>query len=257
MQLPASVDPTAALARRSASGATIGCLPWQSCGCYSLNMQSTQLHTILTRCVRAVSRCCVCVPALLQDHLTGKQYLGWKKIRETYAELVKQRDDGLRGGPLPERHRSSSRDAAAAERGSSRDRERERGGSRERERGSSRDYRGSGSSRDHRGSSRDGDYSRRERDYDRRERSRSPRRRSDRDRDRDYHHRDDRRYSEYPPPGYDRRSEVGVPAGVLSVLEMCSLRPSQVNTTSRCWCGAFGRGHRHSWLAALLLLRWR
>lgn len=152
-----------------------------------------------------------------QDHLTGKQYLGWKKIRETYAELIKQREERLRGGPLPERVRSSSKEAAAAaERGSSRDRERER----ERERGSSRDHdreRERGSSRDHRGSSRDyrgssraaGDFRdpMHEREIERRERERSPRRRSDRDRDRD--HRGDRRYSEHPPPGYDRRSEVG------------------------------------------------
>lgn len=139
--------------------------------------------------------------------MTGKQYLGWKKIRETYAEIIKQRDDRLRGGPLPDRRRSSSREVAAAERGSSRDRERERGSSRDRERdrerdnrGSSRDYRGSGSSRDR-------DY-RRERDYDRhhdrRERSRSPRRRGDRE------HRDERRYAEYPPPGYGSRAEVSL-----------------------------------------------
>ncbi len=145
--------------------------------------------------------------------MTGKQYLGWKKIRETYAELIKQREDRLRGGPLPERRRSSSKDAAAAaERGSSRDRERERerGSSRERERdrerGSSREYRGS--SRDYKGSSRDGDFRdpRHDREIERRERERSPRRRSDRERD---YRRDDRRYAEYPPPGYDRRSEVG------------------------------------------------
>lgn len=157
-----------------------------------------------------------CRMSLPQDHLTGKQYLGWKKIRETYAEIIKQRDDRMRGGPLPERVRSSSREgaAAAAERGSSRDRDRER----ERERGSSRDrdYRG-GSSRDYRGSSggggRDRDYRPRDRDYDRerydrRDRSRSPGRRH-RVGDRDY--RDDRdhhrsRYSEYPPPGYGSRS---------------------------------------------------
>lgn len=148
--------------------------------------------------------------ALSQDHLTGKQYLGWKKIRETYAELIKQRDDRLRGGPLPERVRSSSREGAAAtERGSSRDRdrERERGSSRDRDRdrdhrGSSREYRGNsgsgGGGRDYR---RDRDY---DRGYDRRDRSRSPGRRRDRDYRDDHHHRS--RYSEYPPPGYGGRS---------------------------------------------------
>lgn len=174
----------------------------------------------LCRCPAAVVSCCApaaaallllpllyrCCTAAAQDHLTGKQYLGWKKIRETYAEIIKRREDRLRGGPLPEHHRSSSREvAAAAERGSSRDpergssRDRERDRDRERSRGSSRD-RGSGRDRDR--DHRDRDY-RRDRDYDRRERERSPRRRSDRD------YRDERRYSEYPPPGYGSRSEVG------------------------------------------------
>lgn len=157
---------------------------------------------------------CIVAVAVLQDHLTGKQYLGWKKIRETYAELIKQREDRLRGGPLPDRRRSSSREVAAADRGSSRDREREhaRGSSRDRERDRERDYRGS--SREYRGggSSRDRDY-RRDRDYDRgydrRERSRSPRRRGDRD------YREERRYAEYPPPGYGSRSEVSLAGQAL------------------------------------------
>jgi hypothetical protein len=97
----------------------------------------------------------------LQDHLTGKQYLGWKKIRETYAEIMKARDERLRGPIEPEpRHRSSSRDyrdrEAGRERESGRERERERDSERGRERGSSREYRGR-DERDYR-SSRDRDF---------------------------------------------------------------------------------------------------
>lgn len=37
----------------------------------------------------AAAACAVlCTAALLQDHLEGKQYLGWKAIRERYAELL-------------------------------------------------------------------------------------------------------------------------------------------------------------------------
>jgi hypothetical protein len=101
----------------------------------------------------------------LQDHLTGKQYLGWKKIRETYAEIMKARDERMRGGPIEAepRHRSSSRDYRDREReresGREREREREPDRERPRERGSSRDYRSSRDERDYRGSgSRDRDY---------------------------------------------------------------------------------------------------
>eukprot|EP00967_Tisochrysis_lutea_P035911 scaffold43133_cov19-Tisochrysis_lutea.AAC.1 len=31
---------------------------------------------------------CTCLLVAVQDHLEGKQYLGWKAIRERYAELL-------------------------------------------------------------------------------------------------------------------------------------------------------------------------
>lgn len=33
----------------------------------------------------------------VQDHLEGKQYLGWKAIRERYAELLAKYGAGARG----------------------------------------------------------------------------------------------------------------------------------------------------------------
>lgn len=46
----------------------------------------------------------------LQDHLTGKQYLGWKKIREVFAELKAKRSGGGGiGGPATAFHGSSER----------------------------------------------------------------------------------------------------------------------------------------------------
>lgn len=52
-----------------------------------------------------------------QDHLQGKQYLGWKAIRDTLAAMQER----LRSAPEPPRARSRER-----ERERSRDRERER-----------------------------------------------------------------------------------------------------------------------------------
>lgn len=100
----------------------------------------------------------------MQDHLTGKQYLGWKKIRETYAGIMKSRDERMRSGPISEPeppHRSSSRDYRDRDReresGRERERERDRDPDRERarERGSSREYRSSSGrdERDYRSSS--------------------------------------------------------------------------------------------------------
>jgi hypothetical protein len=76
----------------------------------------------------------------LQEHLTGKQYLGWKAIREKFAELTNKwsgrepvAEARERSAPAEDRARSSDRDRA---RSSDRDRERER--ERERERSPSR-----------------------------------------------------------------------------------------------------------------------
>uniref|UniRef100_A0A383VAM8 Uncharacterized protein n=1 Tax=Tetradesmus obliquus TaxID=3088 RepID=A0A383VAM8_TETOB len=184
----------------------------------AIGRQHDTLHKQLTEPERTMTVCDICgvfinstdndqrrlTPGELkarEDHLTGKQYLGWKKIRETYAEIMKSRDERMRSGPISEPeppHRSSSRDYRDRDReresGRERERERDRDPDRERarERGSSREYRSSSGrdERDYRSSSardpyadrdrRDRYGSSRDRDYDR-ERERSPRRGSSRD----------------------------------------------------------------------------
>ena len=130
-----------------------------------------------------------CLLPLLQDHLQGKQYLGWKKIRDHFTMMKEKRAAGYGRDRYPERERdrdrerpprSSSREYGYERRGGSRDPyERERGGYYERERGHERGYdRGY----DRRGYEGRGDP--------RRDRDRSPRRgssgREQGERDRDY-----------------------------------------------------------------------
>lgn len=70
--------------------------------------------------------------AVPQEHLEGKQYLGWKAIRERFAELLAKYGPGGMAGPLPP---PPARDAGAGRSGSyDRDRERDRERDRDRER---------------------------------------------------------------------------------------------------------------------------
>lgn len=79
--------------------------------------------------------CVVCLqPKPAQEHLTGKQYLGWKAIREKYAELTSRWEARARSRepellPPPPAAPSSVRERSGPppeERERSRDRERER-----------------------------------------------------------------------------------------------------------------------------------
>ncbi len=67
----------------------------------------------------------------LQDHLEGKQYLGWKAIRERYAELLAKFPGTYYPPPPPGPPRGPS--AERGERGGG-DRDRDREKERERER---------------------------------------------------------------------------------------------------------------------------
>lgn len=97
-----------------------------------------------------------------QEHLTGKQYLGWKRIREHYAELSARLGRSGRASAEPphpseydrdrDRHRSS-RDRSRSPGGGGGSGDRRRDHHRDYDRGSSR-YGGSG------GADRDRDYGR-------------------------------------------------------------------------------------------------
>ncbi len=64
----------------------------------------------------------------MQEHLTGKQYLGWKIIREKFAELTKKFETRAASREPEERPvgRSSSHPAEEARPRDARERERER-----------------------------------------------------------------------------------------------------------------------------------
>ena len=116
------------------------------------------------------------------EHVTGKQYVGWKRVRELRDELdarLAERDDAFGGrGPSPrtvDARRPDRRDDRRDDRRRWDDRrdDRRRGGRDERDR--SRDRRRSGSRSRSRSRSRDGGW-------DRRDRNGGWRRRDDRDR---------------------------------------------------------------------------
>ena len=62
----------------------------------------------------------------LQDHLMGKQYLGWKAIREKLEEVKKAEADKLEKPPGRDRDRERERDRGDHHRDRDRDRDRER-----------------------------------------------------------------------------------------------------------------------------------
>lgn len=197
-------------------------VPWTWSRCARQQICLPSAATLLLQLVILLAAVC------LQDHLTGKQYLGWKKIRETYADMVKTREERFRGPPREERDRdrprSHSRGGELDPRERERDpRERERD-PRDRERGSSREYRDRERDRDSAAAPRGRDFDvpprgrdldgpprgdrYRDRDYDRRdferremERRERERHGSSRDRERSPPRRDSRRYNEVPPPG--------------------------------------------------------
>eukprot|EP00878_Enallax_costatus_P017931 GHUV01018856.1.p1 GENE.GHUV01018856.1~~GHUV01018856.1.p1 ORF type:complete len:371 (+),score=85.32 GHUV01018856.1:301-1413(+) len=196
-----------------------------------LGQQHATLHKQLTEPERTMTVCDICGVFINStdneqrrlDHLTGKQYLGWKKIRETYADMVKAREERFRGPPREERDRDRPRshsrggepDARERER-DPRDRHEREQDPRERERGSSREHRdrdrdfaGPPRGRDLDGPPRGDRY--RDRDYDRREFERREMERRERERHGSSRERErsparrDRRYNEVPPPGkYER-----------------------------------------------------
>ncbi|GMH39114.1 hypothetical protein BSKO_07012 [Bryopsis sp. KO-2023] len=136
----------------------------------SLKQQHDSLKKTFTQPERTMTVCEVCGVFInstdneqrrkaSSDHLNGKQYIGWKKIREAHNALV-EKFDRIRKEREPAREQREERE---------KDRERERPSRRERERSRSR---GSRRERESERSARD-----RER-YHRRHRSRSPRHRS-------------------------------------------------------------------------------
>mmetsp|Transcript_40314 Transcript_40314/g.95794 ORF Transcript_40314/g.95794 Transcript_40314/m.95794 type:complete len:322 (+) Transcript_40314:134-1099(+) len=151
----------------------------------SLAKQKETQYRQLTQPERTMSVCEVCGvfinstdnEARRRDHLAGKQYLGWKAIREKLAELQKK----LAGVPAP-RHPPPSAD----DRGRGRDDRRRSPGRSDR------------STSRHRSRSRERD-DRRDRDRDYRDRERG------RDRDWDRRDRDRSRYDDYRRRDYDWR----------------------------------------------------
>uniref|UniRef100_A0A7S1SVQ0 Uncharacterized protein n=1 Tax=Tetraselmis chuii TaxID=63592 RepID=A0A7S1SVQ0_9CHLO len=144
--------------------------------------QKESKHRQATQPERTMTVCDICGvfmnstdnEARRRDHLSGKQYLGWKAIREKLDELQKK----LRGVPMP---REPSRgDDRSRDRDDRRDRDRRDRDRDERRRSRSRD-RGDRRDRDR---DRDG---RRDRDYERSRSRHDDHRRRDRDdrRDRD------------------------------------------------------------------------
>ncbi len=73
---------------------------WQTCTVYNISVSFHRMHAWIM---------CEPPPALHfvrappQEHLTGKQYLGWKRIRETFAELTKKAE--AKASSRHERHR--------------------------------------------------------------------------------------------------------------------------------------------------------
>ncbi|PNW73163.1 hypothetical protein CHLRE_14g621300v5 [Chlamydomonas reinhardtii] len=179
-----------------------------------MQAQHDRLHKSLTAPERTMSVCDICGVFInstdndqrRQEHLTGKQYLGWKAIREKYAELTSRWEARARSRepellPPPPAAPSSVRERSGPppeERERSRDRERER------ERSPRREDRDRGYERGRSGGS---GYDDRDRGYDRD-------RGHDRDRgyDRGYDRRDDRGYDrgyERGRGGYDDRRDRG------------------------------------------------
>eukprot|EP00873_Tetraselmis_striata_P045870 jgi/Tetstr1/466134/TSEL_010697.t2 len=150
--------------------------------------QKEAKHRAATEPERTMTVCDICGvfinstdnEARRRDHLAGKQYLGWKAIREKLAELQTK----LAGVPMPrpvERSHDRDRDGRRHSRSRSPRRDRER---RDRDRDSKRSR------------SRDRD--------DRRDRDRRDRDRRDRDRD---HDRSRSRHDDYRRRDYDRRDD--------------------------------------------------
>ena len=105
----------------------------------------------------------------MQSHFTSKDYLGWKELREKFAELKAKNDGrGPARGVSGYRHDDD---------GKSKDRRGDRGRDRDRDRRGDRD-RDRRSDRDRRDRDRDRDRRDRDRDRDRRDRDRRDRRRS-------------------------------------------------------------------------------
>ncbi|KAG2493834.1 hypothetical protein HYH03_008052 [Edaphochlamys debaryana] len=187
-----------------------------------MQAQHDRLHRSLTAPERTMTVCDICGVFInstdndqrRQEHLTGKQYLGWKAIREKYAELVAKWEGGGGG-----RARSREPEAVARERSipaedagrGSRERERERsparydsrgrsGGSGYEERDRGYDSRGRGGDRGYEDRGYDRGYDR-GRGYDDRGRGYEDRGRGYEDRGRGY---DDRGYDR-GRGGYDER----------------------------------------------------
>lgn len=137
----------------------------------SLKQQHESMKKTFTQPERTMTVCEVCGVFInstdneqrrkaSSDHLNGKQYIGWKKIREAHNALV-EKFDRLRKERDPSRERRDEQ----REKERDRDRRRERERERSRSRGSRRERESDRTARD------------RER-YHRRHRSRSPRHRS-------------------------------------------------------------------------------
>ncbi|GIM14200.1 hypothetical protein Vretimale_17234, partial [Volvox reticuliferus] len=95
--------------------------------------QHDRLHRNLTAPERTMSVCDICGVFInstdndqrRQEHLTGKQYLGWKAIREKYAELQNKFERSRSREPEPS-VRERSAPPQVGEEPSNRGRERER-----------------------------------------------------------------------------------------------------------------------------------
>ncbi|KXZ48441.1 hypothetical protein GPECTOR_28g851 [Gonium pectorale] len=99
-----------------------------------MQTQHDRLHRSLTAPERTMSVCDICGVFInstdndqrRQEHLTGKQYLGWKAIREKYAELQNKYERARSREPEPFTKERSGPPEEPSHRSSSRDRERER-----------------------------------------------------------------------------------------------------------------------------------
>ncbi|KAK9864703.1 hypothetical protein WJX84_009151 [Apatococcus fuscideae] len=189
----------------------------------SYHSQHEALHKSLTTPERIMTVCDVCGVFInstdneqrRQDHLTGKQYLGWKAIRDKHVEL-RDKFSGRPSGALPpppplpepgEIDRSGpSRHSSDAARSRDRDREPRRDRDYDRERDGDRHR------HHHRHRDREGDQYGREREgHDRHHRDGSHSRHRHRSRSRDREHSSRRRRDEHrpapggheiPPPGW-------------------------------------------------------